>query len=504
MMVGMRLPLLLALVPGVLAVPLLSAPPSLAAVDCQGETATVVGTPGTTAPGTDGPDVIVTNGANRVEAGDGADLVCVTTPAAARRARVTVVAGPGADSVEVRSAPDDYVVTYLGLGEDTYVGRPGHTDIVYGAGADPGDPEPPDTERDVIDTGGGYQDTVTVGANGVLLEDVVDLGRGENRLYLRGTGLADNGSLSGGGTGSRLDLGPRSGTWTVDNVEGVATNGAARFEMTGFTRFPFIGDEMHFRGNDAAETVLVGGPGSWSTGRGDDVIGLSGPVADASISGGRGVERITFSTRRTGGLGSADGDVALDLAAGTLRLEGRGPIRVAGIDQWSFTAGGQAVVRGSAGPDHVTAQACRLTMYGGAGSDTLTADVTGGFGETGCSGATTSRLVGGSSGDTLIGYEDDAVVLGGDGADRILMSSYDSEAYGQDGNDVLRAVGTDPVGRLFNGGNDADLVVGGGGGDTIVGGPGPDRLYGSAGRDTANGGTGSDLCRAEVRRACER
>ena len=45
---------------------------------CQGQAATIVGTPGGQITGTEGADVIVTNDATRVDALGGDDLVCAT------------------------------------------------------------------------------------------------------------------------------------------------------------------------------------------------------------------------------------------------------------------------------------------------------------------------------------------------------------------------------------------------------------------------------------------
>jgi Ca2+-binding RTX toxin-like protein len=47
-------------------------------------------------------------------------------------------------------------------------------------------------------------------------------------------------------------------------------------------------------------------------------------------------------------------------------------------------------------------------------------------------------------------------------------------------------------------------LLGGAGADTLLGSPRGDVLFGGGGRDVADGRSGNDLCRAEVRRHCER
>lgn len=89
---------------------------------CQGQPATLVGAPDQTVLGTEGPDVIVSNGASQVDALGGDDLICVTgspvvDPDAARA--VSLQTGAGNDRVEAHT-PGWGTVTTLGSGADTY------------------------------------------------------------------------------------------------------------------------------------------------------------------------------------------------------------------------------------------------------------------------------------------------------------------------------------------------------------------------------------------------
>src|SRR5690606_31003670 len=121
----------------------------------RGERASLVGRPGRTLRGTRGRDVVVTNGADYVDARRGADLVCVT---GGRETQVQ--AGGGADTVVVRQRRGS-VWTVLGGGPDTY--RGGRVrETVYAARTDT---RTGDHHRDVIRTRGG-KDTVVVGRPG--------------------------------------------------------------------------------------------------------------------------------------------------------------------------------------------------------------------------------------------------------------------------------------------------------------------------------------------------
>ncbi|GAB3014151.1 hypothetical protein GCM10011376_08430 [Nocardioides flavus (ex Wang et al. 2016)] len=92
-----------------------------AAETCQGRTATIVGA-GHRVDGTEGPDVILTNGARAVHAKGGDDLVCITGPYTGRYLAVDVRAGDGKDVVDGTGSPRQEVHAQMGSGVDTFLG----------------------------------------------------------------------------------------------------------------------------------------------------------------------------------------------------------------------------------------------------------------------------------------------------------------------------------------------------------------------------------------------
>ena len=90
---------------------------------CHGQAATIVGTPGTDIRATNGPDVIVTNGAPSTDARDGDDLICVT--GYTRKDDADVYGGDGDDDIDASATGAGRARVDLGDGDDTYVGGPG-------------------------------------------------------------------------------------------------------------------------------------------------------------------------------------------------------------------------------------------------------------------------------------------------------------------------------------------------------------------------------------------
>lgn len=126
-----RLPLLAT---GLLAAALLpaTAPAYAAGETCLGEPATIVGTPGQVdLTGTEGDDVVVTNGAVGVSALGGEDLVCVTdVPDAAVSGRtIAVDTGAGDDVLLVERAE------WVGGSGSSYDGGAGSNTLTLWAGA---------------------------------------------------------------------------------------------------------------------------------------------------------------------------------------------------------------------------------------------------------------------------------------------------------------------------------------------------------------------------------
>ena len=111
---------------------------SAAGETCRGEAATIVGS-GPAVTGTDGRDVVVSDGATDIDTLGGDDLICVV-PGATNPwvpTTVDVDAGAGDDVVDtstVRPTPGTFIVV-LGAGADTYVGGGGADEVTTGTRA---------------------------------------------------------------------------------------------------------------------------------------------------------------------------------------------------------------------------------------------------------------------------------------------------------------------------------------------------------------------------------
>jgi len=113
---------------------------SAAGETCEGVAATIVGTPDTRVAGTPGDDVILSNGAFSVEAGEGDDLICVSAAADPRGHNTDVDAGPGDDVVVVVAASDECLRSRMrasgGAGDDRITGTINADVLRGGAGND--------------------------------------------------------------------------------------------------------------------------------------------------------------------------------------------------------------------------------------------------------------------------------------------------------------------------------------------------------------------------------
>ncbi|MCF6378552.1 hypothetical protein L2K70_13150 [Nocardioides KLBMP 9356] len=427
---------------GLLAATLLATPTAYAAGEtCQGRPATVVGTPnqlGLT--GTEGDDVIVTNGATSTSTLGGNDLVCVT--GGSQFGDVRLDAGSGDDVVDATAVVGG-VSVQLGAGADTYTGSAYDERVAGGA-------QGADTERDVITTGAGGDDVVVSGTRRDLSNaDVVMIGADDgqgfgNEVYWSGP-LAPGGRLDGGGD-ALLGFDTVPGSVVVDAVAGILSHdGVVVLSWTGVDRFRAGSDRttapgrFEFRGSDRDESLELvfaqayQGRQRLDLGGGDDTLLLG----DENL-GARG-------SRYLGGAG--DDHVAL--SAGTrLDLD----LERERIKTWP--AG--SVFRSTfAGFESQLVSAKRLVLKG------------------------TNRS------EDLRFYACRATVKGRGGADDIRQSR---------GNDYFEAGLCDS--RSFR-------LYGGGGNDVLRGGRGPDLVVGGSGRDTAYGNAGRDRCSAEKARSCE-
>jgi Ca2+-binding RTX toxin-like protein len=290
-----------------------------AATICNGQAPTQTGQPGQSLLGTAGDDVIVTQGAPRIDSGAGNDSICVTG-----RGTTVVNAGPGDDFVGARAHKGKTFVS-LGFGDDVFFGGKG-PDRVW---SQESSNQSSSDDQDRIETSGG-DDYVISGSSTAPNTDIVSLGTGDDALVTYG--FAAGATLSGGpGTNTYQPLpGPDvSGDWTFYNVVGQATlDSETRLAWTSFQRFDLRG--LHgvqtiFLGSKASELVVAGGTcRAVLRGRaGNDRLTVdpegcnSFPAGDARLVGGPGDDELNGSEgndvlRGGGGEDQVDGGAGID------------------------------------------------------------------------------------------------------------------------------------------------------------------------------------------------
>lgn len=407
---------------------------------CLGEPATIVGEPGSTVNGTDGPDVIVTNGATETYAGTGDDLVCVT--GGSRTEDVDVSAGDGDDVVDTTASTALRAQVRLDDGDDSFTGGPGPDHV---SASDPWE-SPRGQGADLVNTGDG-DDLVETGGGSFTSpdHDVIDLGRGRDSVWLQGA-VDPQLPLDGGPGSDELEFG--RGTMrqalVIDNAAGHATAaGEPVTTWSGFERFRFapmgVVKPPSFVGGAGPDRVWTAVPlTSVDLGGGDDLLDLELQdklVDHASYVGGRGHDAFILYA----GAGDQARRVEIDLPHRTLLFR-RDEQAVRALLR-GFETHRMFAVRldfyGTAAPDHVQWLGCRGVIRTRGGDD-LVEELS--DGDAGCgSGGSTAQLV----------------VRGGPGADRLIGNDY------------------------------------------------PDTLFGGPGKDRAEGRGGQDRCVAEVRIRCE-
>jgi Ca2+-binding RTX toxin-like protein len=435
---------------------------------CRGEAATIVGTPANPAllgsdgvVGTEGRDVVVTNGAWKVSTLGGDDVVCVTAGGTSNLKQVVVDAGAGDDVVDGTTAPDWIAQVDLGAGVDRFEGGAAGS-VVRGAHAVAA---PADTEKDVF-VGGAGPDLVESGVVGQPNPDVIALGDANDSVVYRGL-TAPGGSIDGGAGTDQLYPSPLAtpGDVVVDNTAGrflvdqqvmMSWSGMESF-WTGTTD----GHELAFVGTEADETlnVNVSGRVRATFGAGDDSFRANqAPRAGSAVDGGDGRDHVYVT--------SESGLLDLDLGKGTLVADAGSPYATAALDFEDASLFARRVVLDGTGKGNdLRFSACEARVRGRDGADTIARTYDSLFETVFCPRFARARLDGGGGRDDLEGTVGRDVLVGGGGRD---------ELSGANGNDVLR------------------------------GGGGNDRLLGGQGRDRADGGPGrKDVCRAEQERRCE-
>lgn len=419
---------------------------------CQGQPATIVGpTEGQITTGTEGDDVIVAPmfGNSSVSALGGNDLVClIDAPSrASRDPFVFVAAGAGNDSVanETTLVVGGFTVE-LGAGADSYVGNEFNETI---AGSMRDDAGSPDTEIDVISTGGG-NDWVMSGTPipGWPNRDIISTGAGSDGVTY--AGLAGGSIDNGEGADSLFINGSWTGELSIDNTTRRASLGSGTLGWTnvdGFGARVAPGSSLSFAGSDADEQLNISGT----------VLDLAAPTA-IEMGGGD------------------DG----------LRLENYLPTSVdtgAGYDTFSFLACKVATIR-TDDAAQCTTDADQQVQTALAGIEYLFAIST-----------ETLDVAGTTGPDRMyLSAKEHVGVSAGPGDDFVQVGARTALINGGRGDDRLKGAARADGLRIF----------GGRGADVVRGGQGRDRLFGGKGNDTTNGRQNVDRCVAETRINCER
>ncbi|MGA8257266.1 MAG: calcium-binding protein, partial [Nocardioides sp.] len=481
---------------------------SAAAADatCAGQEATLVGD-GTwdhEIIGTDGVDVIVSNGARLVDAAGGDDVVCLTG-ASSIRFSVRVVDGAGDDLIRNETAFEpgdrdginDAVSVILTDGDDTYVGGAGPERVSAAGGAD-----------DITTAGG--SDYVSAGsASTSLSEDPFD---GRVDLGAEGGTLAvgprvDPSTIMLGGTGpSKLIVSDSvAGTtgWVVDAPLGLITlEEETRFQFTDFTEFVLLGKRVErFVGTPEADLLSAADLVLGIFGDGDDQV-FASTVETAIMGAGDDTTRLRGATATSGDLDGGPGDdllwaiadagLAVDLVEETLTYSADASTRdFSGFETYDLAAE-DLKFNGTPGPDDAHLQGCRLRASSRGGDDRISL-VPGNFedGVIVCTQGSPSgfRFAAGAGDDVVNSRSTKGTITGNSGDDRITGAG---SLSGGPGDDRIH------INQRYT------RAIGGRGNDLLVGFRFADLLLGGVGHDRALGRGGQDRCVAEVQRSCER
>ncbi len=387
-----------------------------AAETCRGLPATLVGAADQRLVGTEGPDVVVTNGAQSLTALGGNDTICVTgAPVTAGQAIMDIDAGDGDDYVEA-SVQGRGTTTVLGAGADTFISGNGAEHRVSTGTSNLASMT--DTEVDSVRITLGNA-SVTSGQVGTVNSDTVQINDGT----VVWNGLSGGqGPVTAAGRG-HLVLGGITGSAVIDAGRGYASSESSSLGFTGFTGFIFsggsAGGKLTFRGTGADERLEVFAPDAFERDvvmrGGDDFYGTNGTGTRSSKArGGSGRDEVLLALPRY--------DVTADLDSGrAVARKGRAKriVKTAAFEDLSLTAR-RGTVDGTPGGEQIIVAACRVNVSADRGKDFVAAtdeldDV---WPVRDCS-RYSAYLSGGIGKDTLIGGPGDDRLIGGPGRDTI-------------------------------------------------------------------------------------
>ena len=350
---------------------------------CQGQAATIVGTPGGQIVGTEGADVIVTSGAATLDALGGDDLVCAT----------------GANGVRAT----------LGAGADTFLDLNGQSHGVTAGAADG-----TDTEADVVRIA--RFSTVSSGMAGRPNADTIDLAL---TGYLNWNGIQTAPGAVTVGKGGGLFL--RSAYNMRVEASGSVTGADTSLTWTGhFDEFSFATEAalglLEFRGTDAVEHLTVDAPATVNRnvqlGGGDDIYRTNGLGGRFSMAkGNKGEDRLMLDvpTLRL----KADLDRRVD------DKDSGAATRIRNFEDYVVSAK-TARIRGTNRGERITAVACKAWVNAGPGKDLIIANVEYGDGDelgTPKCGKYRTVVNGGRGHDTIKGTPGNDRLLGNRGRD---------------------------------------------------------------------------------------
>jgi Ca2+-binding RTX toxin-like protein len=311
---------------------------------CQGQPATIVGSPGGTITGTEGADVIVTNGATRVDALGGDDRVCAT--------------GGGG------------VVAILGAGADTFTDENGGSHQVVAGTLDG-----TDMEADVIRLS--KFGRVTSGMAGHPNADTIDLAE---TGYVHWNGVQTAPGAVTVGKGGGLILRPAHAV-KVD-AGGTVTGSDTSLRWTGhFDEFDYATTAEEgtftFRGTDGIEHLTVDAPATFDRnvklGGGDDTYRTNGLGRKASIiRGNAGEDRleVDLATRR----------LKADLGRRIIDTQDGSKTLIRSFDDYSVVAK-TAKIRGTNRGERIEIVTCKAWVNAGPSKDLIIANIEFGDGD---------------------------------------------------------------------------------------------------------------------------
>ena len=356
---------------------------------CFGQVPTIVGAPGEELLGTEGADVVVTNGAAGADTAGGNDLVCISGLVGGQ-----YLTGSGNDRIDTTRAEVDTVTLLIdpGSGMDEVLGGASGTTWVTSNDAD----------ADVINTGSA-SDNVYAGG-----QDTVTLGPGNDFLSVDLDGEAVGGKFEGG-TGAdeltlRMRLPNEEPAWTVDTVsQRISRDEKVIASVQGFSAFRTIArGQLTFLGSNIAERFSSFGVSQnrvpkWPIrvymNGGNDTVNFNGGAPSGLLDGGEGADWFNYRNSHTYGYPHK---LTFNLASGVLR------------DTWGT---GDAITRRAVNFENARSELIGpVTIKGTSGPNILES-------KWGWKTSDSSIFEGRAGDDVLIGVEGYDELIGGPGMD---------------------------------------------------------------------------------------